>query len=330
MNKRSDKQPSAFDAVLGGNKHTDQRPSATDAVLGGKFQAHSRADELTTYEFDVVKVDAKGLVISRERRQALCFTEDLGDGIGLEMVLIPGGNFLMGSPEDELDRFSHEGSQHAVTIQPFYLGKYPVTQAQWKAVAALPQVKQRLHPKLSKSKGVNHPVEFVTWDEAVEFCRRLTQKTGRQYGLPSEAQWEYACRAGTTTPFHFGEAITPELATYNHFPYGTRVTLEMLQEGITAVGSFGVANAFGLYDMHGLVSEWCADPWHGNYEGAPTDGSTWHRPRVYSSDYYVTRGGSWSSIRKICRCASRFKAVGAYGYSGLGFRVGCTTTSASF
>jgi formylglycine-generating enzyme required for sulfatase activity len=323
MNKRSDKQPSASDAVLGSNFQKDKQPSATDAVLGDNSQAHPRSGELTTYEFDLVKLDAQGNLISRERRQAQCFPEDLGDGIGLEMVLIPGGTFVMGSSKDELGGFDTERPQHTVTIQPFCLGKYPVTQAQWKAVAAWPQVKRHLDPDPSRLKGVNRPVESVSWLEAVEFCQRLTQKTGRKCCLPSEAQWEYACRAGTTTPFHFGETITPELANYDgqyNYSVGTK---RMYRGETTDVGSFSVANAFGLYDMHGLVSEWCADLWHDNYQGAPTDGRAW----LYDNDDQtyggrVLRGGSWNSYPGPCRSASRYGVDAGLRNINIGFRVG--------
>jgi formylglycine-generating enzyme required for sulfatase activity len=332
MNERSDKQPSAFDAVLGGNFPTDKQPSATDAVFGGNSQAHPKSGELTTYEFDLVKVDAQGNQISRERRQAQCFTEDLGDGIGLEMVLIPGGTFVMGSPKDELGGLYAERPQHTVTIQPFCLGKYPVTQAQWKAVAALPQVKEHLESDPSKFKGVNRPVESVSWNQAVEFCQRLTQKTGRQYGLPSEAQWEYACRAGTTTPFHFGETITPELANYDgKDTYGAGAK-GIYRHETTPVGSFGVANAFGLYDMHGNVWELCADIWqfadsfsHKGYIGAPTNGSAWqdkhHDP--YIPVCHVIRGGSWLPAPRCCRSASRSDLLWGWMMDTIGFRVGC-------
>jgi formylglycine-generating enzyme required for sulfatase activity len=116
------------------------------------------------------------------------------------MVAIPGGQFLMGSPENEPERSNDESPQHTVTIQPFYMGKFPVTQAQWKAVAALPKVKIDLNPDPSYFKGANRPVENVSWDDAIEFCARLSNKTGKPYRLPSEAEWEYAARAGTTTP----------------------------------------------------------------------------------------------------------------------------------
>ncbi len=268
------------------------------------------------------------IVINRERRTAQYFIEDLGDGIGLEMVLIPGGSFLMGSPEDELERSDDESPQHSVTIQLFCLGKYPVTQAQWKAVAALPQINRELNPDPSHFKGENRPVEQVSWYDVVEFCSRLSQKIGRQNSLPSEAEWEYACRAGTTTPFHFGKTITPELANYNgEYTYGAGAK-GVYRKETTPVGSFGVANAFGLYDMHGNVWEWCADQWHGNYEGAPTDGSAWldendNDNQRHVLQRHVLRGGSWDSYPRYCRSAFRSHLDAAYGYDYYGFRVVC-------
>lgn len=213
------------------------------------------------------------IVINRTQKTAQYYVENLGKGISLQMVLIPGGSFMMGSPEDELERSDSESPQHLVDIKQFCIGKYPVTQAQWQAVAALPQVNRELEPDPSYFKGANRPVEQVSWYDAVEFCDRLTSYTKRQYRLPSEAEWEYACRAGTTTPFHFGETITSELANYDaNSTYGAGVK-GTYREETTVVGSFQVANAFGLYDMHGQVWEWCLDDWHDNYEGAPTDGS---------------------------------------------------------
>jgi formylglycine-generating enzyme required for sulfatase activity len=129
------------------------------------------------------------IVINRSQRTAQYFIEDLGDGVQLEMVLIPGGTFLMGSPEDELEHDESESPQHEVTIKPFCMGKYPVTQAQWKAVASLPQVNRELDADPSEFKGENRPVEQVSWDDAVEFCYRLSSHTKRPYRLPSEAEW---------------------------------------------------------------------------------------------------------------------------------------------
>ena len=144
----------------------------------------------------------------------------------------------------------------------FFLAKYPITQSQWRFIAQLPQVHRELDLDPSRFKGNDLPVESVSWYDAVEFCDRLSQYTGRPYTLPSEAEWEYACRAGTTSIFHFGETITTDLENYNGTEtYGAGVK-GIYREETTVVGSFKVANAFGLYDMHGNVSEWCLDDWH--------------------------------------------------------------------
>lgn len=181
------------------------------------------------------------------------------------MVYIPGGSFLMGAPETEEGSRSRDSErpQHRVEIAPFYMGRYPVTQAQYQAV---------MGENPSYFKGENNPVERVSWHKAKEFCQKLSEQTGKTYRLPSEAQWEYACRAGTTTPFYFGETISTDLANYDgNSRYGNG------KKGVyriktTPVRSFP-PNAFGLYDMHGNVWEWCEDIWHKNYEGAPNDGS---------------------------------------------------------
>jgi formylglycine-generating enzyme required for sulfatase activity len=249
------------------------------------------------------------------------FTEDLGNGVTLDMVAIPGGTFLMGSPESEPERSDRESPQHTVTIQPFFMGKFPVTQAQWQVVASLPKVNIDLKSDPSYFKGANRPVEQVFRDNAVEFCRRLSKATGREYRLPSEAEWEYACRAGTTTPFHFGETITTDLANYNgDSTYGSG-SKGQSREQTTDVGSFP-ANAFGLRDMHGNVWEWCQDHWHENYNGAPTDGSAW----VDGNDNQnrrMIRGGSWCFKPRLCRSASRFYYDPAYDDNFIGFRVVC-------
>ncbi len=158
---------------------------------------------------------AMALIYKRFTRTAQFFSQQLSPTVGLDMVLIPGGSFQMGSPEDELDRGEQEGPQHRVTVPSFCMGKYPITQAQWRVVAELPPANQDLDPEPSRFKGDERPVEQVSWEEAVEFCARLSQFTGREYRLPSEAEWEYACRAGTTTPFHYGETITPDIANYD-------------------------------------------------------------------------------------------------------------------
>jgi formylglycine-generating enzyme required for sulfatase activity len=268
----------------------------------------------------------------RYSQQAAGFIQDLANDTQLEMVSIPGGTFVMGSPPEEPEELEHqedESPQHSVTVQPFFMGKYQVTQAQWRFVAHLPQVNKELNPDPSNFKGDgstsltnNRPVERVSWKDAVEFCDRLSQYTGRTYRLPSEAEWEYACRAGTTTPFHFGETITTDLANYDgDFTYGNGV--EGVYRGeTTEVGSFGVANNFGLYDMHGNVWEWCQDNWHSNYKGAPIDGSAW-LDNEKNTNQRLLRGGSWDNLPEHCRSAYRGNDYLDSNDFNVGFRVVC-------
>ena len=269
------------------------------------------------------------LRITRSLGRNPCFDENLGEELTLRMMQIPGGPFMMGSPEDELDNYGDEQPQHEVSVATFFMGKYPIMQAQWRFVAALAPVEIELDPDPSNFKGDNRPVEQVSWHEAVEFCQRLSLYSQKQYQLPTEAQWEYACRAGTTTPFHFGETITTELANYRGTDnkelersgsYGDGPKGEY-REQTTPVNEFDIASAFGLCDMHGNVWEWCADHWHEDYEGAPIDGSAWLTADETSNR--VRRGGSWSYDPWFCRSAIRsFNAPdNRYYYSG--FRVCC-------
>lgn len=269
-----------------------------------------------TFSFEVVQVDARGSITQREQRSAEYRREDLGQGITLDLVKIPGGTFQMGSEERNTEKPPHQ-----VTVKPFLLGKYPVTQAQWQAVAALPKIKQDLEPAPSRFQGKDRPVERVSWDDAVEFCQRLSKHSNRPYRLPSEAEWEYACRANTTTPFCFGDTLTAKIANYDATKvYGSGPKGEYRQSTID-VGSFP-ANNFGLYDMHGNVWEWCQDHWHENYEGAPTDESAWETNDI--SESRLLRGGSWGYDPVYCRSANR------YGYArdnrnlSIGFRVVCS------
>jgi formylglycine-generating enzyme required for sulfatase activity len=256
--------------------------------------------------------------INRSRGRAEFFRENLGNDVVLEMVAIPGGKFVMGSPESEPERFSGESPQHSVTIQPFFMGKFTVTQSQWKAVAVLPKVNIDLNPEPSNFKGANRPVEQVSWDDAIEFCARLSKKTEKTYRLPSEAEWEYACRAGTTTRFYFGETITTDLANYDgNYTYGSAPKGEYRKQ-TTDVGKFP-ANPFGLFDMHGNIWEWCQDEWHENYNGAPKDGSAWLSDN--DNQNRLLRGGSWSSNPGNCRSALRFYYARVDRGSSVGFRV---------
>lgn len=263
---------------------------------------------LQAFSFDVVQVNASGKEISHSQKTAQSFTENLAKGVSLEMVAIPGGTFTMGSPSSEKERSSDESPQHQVTIQPFYMGKFEVTQTQYEAI---------MGKNPANFKGANRPVERVSWNDAVEFCQKLSQKIGRTYRLPSEAEWEYACRAGTTTPFSFGETITTDLVNYDgNYTYSS-APKGKYRQATTDVGTFP-ANAFGLYDMHGNVWEWCADSWHDSYSGAPTDGSAWIDN---DNQNRVLRGGSWGDNPHRCRSADRTFNTRGIIYYDVGFRV---------
>jgi formylglycine-generating enzyme required for sulfatase activity len=258
-----------------------------------------------------------------DRRSAIAwgYTEVLGEEIDLDMIAIPGGSFTMGSPESESKSTGDERPQHEVTLQPFYLGRYAITQAQWRVVAGYERIDRDLDPDPSSFKGDNLPVESVDWDDATEFCQRLSAATGKDYRLPSEAQWEYACRAGTTTPFSYGETIAPELVNYNgKYVYGDGTKGEY-REKTTEVGILP-GNNWGLHDMHGNVWEWCEDDWHSDYTGAPDDGSAWLENDRKTSNRLL-RGGSWYYDPVICRSSVRYIDARDNRINLLGFRVSC-------
>ncbi|MCF4968959.1 SUMF1/EgtB/PvdO family nonheme iron enzyme [Nostoc sp. CMAA1605] len=273
-------------------------------------------DTLQTFSFEVVTVNAQGKITNRQNRTAKYFAENLGNGVTLEMVQIPGGTFMMGSPKSEKDQGLDESPQHQVRVPGFFMGKYPVTQEQYQAI---------MGTNPSNFKGDKRPVEQVSWDDAVEFCQKLSQKTGKTYRLPSEAEWEYACRAGTTTPFYFGETITTDLVNYDgNYPYGAAPKGEYRKE-TTNVGIFP-PNAFGLYDMCGNIWEWCQDFYNNSYQGAPTDGSAWLTGS--NNNLRVLRGGSSYSFPGDCRSANRNRINPGYVNSDGGFRVVCVGAAA--
>ncbi|MEM7773724.1 MAG: formylglycine-generating enzyme family protein [Cyanobacteria bacterium P01_A01_bin.37] len=227
------------------------------------------------------------------------FQEDLGNGVKLDMVYIPKGKFFMGEPDWK--------GYHSVEVPAFYMGKYPVTQSQWKAVSTLPKRDQGLHPSPSKFKGGDLPVEKISWSEAVEFCNWLSRHTERDYRLSSESEWEYACRAGTETAYSFGDSITSGQSNFGKNVGKT-----------TPVGTYD-PNPFGLYDMHGNVWEWCQDYYHDSYKGAPTDGRARMDRNLLGGR--VSRGGSWISNSRNCRSAFRLFNYPGNRYFGNGFRV---------
>ena len=284
-----------------------------------------------TVEFEVVTISSieKGLwglgapqvkTLSR-RAMAECRREALGQGVDLELVMIPGGTFQMGSVAGQ--GYDSERPQHNVAVKPLWMGRYPVTQSQWSVVAALPKIARDLEVDPSSFKGNSLPVERVSWDDAIEFCQRLSNQTKREYRLPSEAEWEYACRAGTTTPFHFGETLTSELANYRATSIYGAGPKGTYREKTTGVGSFPT-NAFGLYDMHGNVWEWCQDHWHENYAGAPTDGSAWLSSN--ENEKRLLRGGSWYDYPDNCCSAYRHRLARDFRNTDIGFRVVCVSS----
>jgi eukaryotic-like serine/threonine-protein kinase len=261
---------------------------------------------------------------SMERRplQVEGYREDLGGGLALTMVKIPAGSFLMGSPEDEPERSEVECPQHEVTLGAFWMAQTPITQAQWRAVAGWQKGGRDLEPDPSEFKGANRPVEQVSWFDAQEFCRRLSQRTGRRYTLPSEVQWEYACRAGSITPFHFGATLTPDLANYDgNYVYGNGPKGTYREQTID-VASFP-ANAWGLHDMHGNVWEWCEDHWHDSYNFAPGDDQPWLIPAAADDEPRLLRGGSWGITPRDCRSAYRDFFHPDNRDLDIGFRVCC-------
>jgi formylglycine-generating enzyme required for sulfatase activity len=300
----------------------------------GEARVKLNGVQLKVFEFDNVTLDSAGKVIEKRKGRARFYIEDLGSGVTLEMVEIPSGTFTMGTSVAEVEHYvvrahrdkghidnvvREEMPKHAVTVPGFFMGMFEVTQAQWRAVAQMPKVKRDLESEPSGFRGDDLPVEQVSWEDAVEFCERLTRATGREYRLPSEAEWEYACRARTTTPFHFGETITAEFVNYNgHYPFGSAFWGKTRGQTIP-VGSLGVANGFGLYDMHGNVWEWCMDAYHQNYEGAPADGGAWAANG--DSRIRVKRGGSFGDPAFVSRAAIRSSPVLDFKSFGAGFRV---------
>ena len=227
----------------------------------------------------------------------------------------------MGSSVEELGHQAREGPLHEVTVPTFALAKYPVTQSQWQIIAAQAKINLDLPPMPSHFRGIHRPVEQVSWYQAVEFCQRLSRMTNRLYRLPSEAEWEYACRACTTTPFYFGETMSTDQANYDgNFTYGNGQP-GVYRQQTTDVGTFP-ANGFGLHDMHGNVWEWCQDAAHDTYEGAPSDGSAWIEAGLQHQR--IRRGGSWADLPHHCRSAFRVKVDPDYQDFNLGFRI-CTS-----
>ncbi|ELP56926.1 twin-arginine translocation pathway signal sequence domain protein [Microcystis aeruginosa TAIHU98] len=229
------------------------------------------------------------------------FTEKLPKRVTLEMVGLPAGQFLMGSPDSDPDAKSEEKPQHQVKVNSFAIGKYPVTQAQYEAVMGNNPSRFQNNPQ--------NPVEKVSWNDAQAFCQKLSQISGKTYRLPTEAEWEYACRAGTTTRYYFGDDAN-QLGDYAWYAGNSQQTTHPVGQK--------KPNAWELYDMSGNVWEWCEDNWHDSYENAPRDDSAWLRN---NNNYHIVRGGSWDFNPYYCRSASRIRFSPGFDFNYLGFRV---------
>jgi len=253
-----------------------------------------------------------------------------GANVPLELMPIAGGTFWMGQTEAETQQlkkeageddyknyFARELPRHQVTVPPFWMGKFPVTQAQYEAVMGENPATEYDDKFVAPDKPVG-----VSWDQAVAFCEAVSKLTeGYTMRLPSEAEWEYACRAGTETAFYFGDRITADQANFNGNYSYNGAPKGQYREVTTAVGQFP-CNAWGLYDMHGNVWEWCLDHWHDNYINAPEDGSAWVEQNT-SATREVARGGSWIDSPWVCRSAFRRWFTRDFRDDYLGFRVCC-------
>jgi formylglycine-generating enzyme required for sulfatase activity len=217
---------------------------------------------------------------------------------GIQFMPIVSGDFIMGSPVAEKGRHPAEGPQHNVHIATFHMACFEVTQEQYTKI---------MGENPSDIIGENCPVDGVSWDDAQGFIKKLNAINNTQYRLPSEAEWEYACRANTSTRFFFGDDINAEQVNY-----GGKISCRNSPVGIHP------PNRFGLYDMHGNVFEWCEDTWHGTYEGSPIDGTA----RIdKSTDHKVYRGGAWNASAHFCRSAFRFHRPKTSSYYNIGFRL---------
>ncbi len=233
-----------------------------------------------------------------------------GKNVELEMLYVPDGEFLMGAAADEVGSLACERPQHQVSMKFFYMSKFPITQAQYLAV---------MGKNPAKFSGERRPVERVSWDDAVKFCDRLSHQSDRVYRLPTEAEWEYACRAQTTTAFYLGENIHANLANCNSGNQLGRFKFNLVRRETSSVDIFP-ANNFGLHDLHGNVWEWCADDYHPKYVDAPTDGSAWKN----GGDQRVVRGGAWGCSAQGCRSATRQGELATKRSNKIGFRVVCS------
>lgn len=314
----SELQPFNTDAILGGQNP----PPLNDAVLGGVAGTKRKivhewglSEELVDrFSFETVTLNDRAEIIERKQKEAFCYTVDI-NGVPLEMVYIPAGSFLMGGSSEWFPNSDVEEPIHLVTLKSFFMAKYPTTQAQYQAI---------MGNNPSEFKGDDrHPVEKVSWDNAIKFCHQLSELTNKHFSLPSESQWEYTCRAGSNTLFYCGQKINADLVNYigcDRFDETNREDVRNRFQGkTTCVGKYP-PNPWGLYDMHGNVWEWCLDSQHKNYIGAPIDGSAWTNADEKNLYSHPVRGGAWNDFSWQCMSYKRMFADNHYQTPHNGFR----------
>jgi formylglycine-generating enzyme required for sulfatase activity len=257
-----------------------------------------------------MRVNSSGRLERRGDRKVTLRRYELRDGQVLEMIEVPAGSFTMGSGAS-----AAEQPPHTVSVPAFQMSRYEITQRQWRAVARLPKVDVEISEDPSYYEGDDRPVDSISWEDAVEFTKRLSAHTGQTYRLPTEAEWEYACRASTTSRFHVGDTLVPDAARYAS---GGAAMRGGASEGTARVADVGPPNDFGLYGMHGNLSEWCLDGWHNDYSGAPGNAVAWEVP---GDDQRVMRGGSWADGEERCRASSRLAVPAALAKTVFGLRV---------
>ena len=289
----------------------------TFAALSQEASSRTSLD-LNSFQFESMTLNRFGQVDHTVSHQAHYFSEDLPEHNALDMIAIASGEFWMGSSPRETQAQANEFPRHRAKVASFHMSRYPITQAQWSAIAALPRINRDLSPDPAYFLDKNRPVESVSWLDAMEFCDRLSQETGRHYQLPSEAQWEYACRAGTNTPFHTGATISSHYANYmGAYAYQQEKAGPYLQATRTP-GRYP-PNAFGLQEMHGNVWEWCLNRWQPNYHQVSKSGKT--RSASAHGAMRAIRGGGWLDGPASVRSARRSGYIETGFNRTIGFRV---------
>ena len=273
--------------------------------------------DLVNQEYSVATLDERGR-IQTQAAAAPVLNEDLGEGVRLELVQIPGADFEQGAPDTEVQRESDESPRHPVRLDNFYLSRYEITQQQWSTAQRLPLVERSLSSSPWTKAGSDLPVHIVTWEEAREFCLRLTVYTGRVHRLPTEAEWEYACRGGPVdTPFHFGPVLTDQVANFNPDPPFTQsIPPGLNRNEVVSVETYPYASHFGLYQLHGNVKEWCLD-----FYGPYTSEAQVNPRGPKTGQEHVLRGGGYRSPAANCRTSARYHEPANRSGLDTGFRV---------